>query len=75
MLLLTNYMNKLNIIQGLFIVLLFVCLIISFYIMVICLFSKNNTHNRIFSAWQFPMLLAIFIDTLYHNGRFKKYIC
>ena len=75
MLLHTNYSNKLNIIQALFIILLFLCLIISFYIMVTCLFSKDNTHNRIFSVWQFPMLLAVLIDTLYHNGRFKKYIC
>ncbi len=75
MLLHTNYSNKLNTIQALFIILLFLCLIISFYIMVTCLFSKDNTHNRIFSVWQFPMLLALLIDTLYHNGRFKKYIC
>ena len=60
--------------HAIFLVLLCVCLVISFYIMMVTLFSKNNTHNRIFSAWQFPMLLAIFIDTLYHNGRFKKYI-
>ena len=57
-----------------FIVLLSCCLVISFYIMMITLFSKNSTHNRIFSVWQFPMLLAILIDTIYHNGRFKKYI-
>ena len=74
MLLQTNFSNKLNKIQVLFVVLLCACLVISFYIMVVTLFSKNNTHNRIFSVWQFPMLLAIFIDTIYHNGRFKKYI-
>jgi len=74
MLLQTNFSNKLNKIQALFVVLLSCCLVISFYIMVVTLFSKNNTHNRIFSVWQFPMLLAIFIDTTSHNGRFKKYI-
>ena len=74
MLLHTIFNNKLNKIQALFLVLLCVCLVISFYIMVATLFLKNNTHNRIFSVWQFPMLLAIFIDTIYHNGRFKKYI-
>jgi hypothetical protein len=74
MLLQTNFSNKLNNIQALFIVLLSCCLVISFYIMMITLFSKNSTHNRIFSVWQFPMLLAILIDTIYHNGRFKKYI-
>jgi hypothetical protein len=58
---------KLNSIQILFVSLLLVCLLISFYMMVITLFSKDNTHNHIFSAWQFPMLLAIFIDIIYHS--------
>lgn len=60
--------------HAIFLVLLSCCLVISFYIMMITLFSKNSTHNRIFSVWQFPMLLAIVIDTISHNGRFKKYI-
>jgi predicted membrane channel-forming protein YqfA (hemolysin III family) len=68
------YLN-LNCIQFIFVSLLFVCLLISFYIMVVTLFSKDNTHNRIFSVWQFPMLLAVLVDTIYHTGRFKKYIC
>jgi predicted membrane channel-forming protein YqfA (hemolysin III family) len=68
------YLN-LNSIQFIFVSLLFVCLLISFYIMVVTLFSKDNTHNRIFSVWQFPMLLAVLVDTIYHTGRFKKYIC
>ena len=58
---------KLNSIQILFVSLLLVCLLISFYISVVTLFSKDNTHNHIFSAWQFPMLLAIFIDIIYHS--------
>jgi hypothetical protein len=56
---------RLNSIQILFVLLLLVCLLISFYMMVITLFSKDNTHNHIFSAWQFPMLLAILVDILY----------
>ena len=60
------YLN-LNSIQILFVSLLLVCLLISFYISVVTLFSKDNTHNHIFSAWQFPMLLAIFIDIIYHS--------
>jgi len=66
---------NLNSIQFIFVFLLFICLLISFYIMVVTLFSKDNTHNRIFSVWQFPMLFAIFIDTIYHTGRLKKYVC
>ena len=68
------YVN-LNFIQSIFVLLLLVCLIISFYMMVITLFSTDNTHNRIFSVWQFPMLFAVLVDTVYHNGRFKKYVC
>jgi hypothetical protein len=68
------YLN-LNCIQFIFVSLLLICLIISFYISVVTLFSTDNTHNRIFSVWQFPMLLAVLVDTIYHNGRFKKYVC
>lgn len=60
------YVN-LNFIQTIFVLLLLVCLIISFYITFVTLFTSYNTHNRIFSAWQFPMLLAIFIDIIYHS--------
>jgi hypothetical protein len=71
MLLHAIFNEKLNFIQKIFIVLLSCCLVISFYIMIITLFTKDNTHNRIFSVWQFPMLLAISIDTIYHNGRLQ----
>jgi hypothetical protein len=60
------YFN-LNYIQFVFVCLLVVCLFISFYIMVITLFSKDKTHNHVFSAWQFPMLLAILIDTIHRK--------
>jgi len=60
------YFN-LNYIHRVFLFLLLLCLFISFYIMVITLCTKDNTHNHIFSAWQFPMLLAIFIDMIYHS--------
>jgi hypothetical protein len=41
---------------------LFTAMIISFYIFVINLYSKKNKYSHIFSTWQFPMLLAIFLD-------------
>jgi hypothetical protein len=65
MLTLNKLYLKLNSIQILFVSLLLVCLFISFYIMVTELFTKDDTHNHIFSAWQFPMLLAILVDILY----------
>ena len=60
------YIN-LNYIHRVFLFLLLLCLFISFYIMVITLCTKDKTHNHIFSAWQFPMLFAIFIDMIYHS--------
>ena len=60
------YFN-LNYIHRVFLFLLLLCLFISFYIMVITLFSKDKTHNHVFSAWQFPMLLAILIDTIHRK--------
>jgi ABC-type enterochelin transport system permease subunit len=60
------YFN-LNYIQFVFVCLLVICLFISFYIMIITLFSKDKTHNHVFSAWQFPMLLAILIDTIHRK--------
>lgn len=58
---------SLNYIHRVFLFFLLICLSISFYIMVTALFTKDNTYNHIFSAWQFPMLLAIFIDIIYRS--------
>jgi hypothetical protein len=40
-------------------------LLISFYFFIDILVFKNNNHKDIFSTWQFPMLLAIYLDTIY----------
>jgi len=50
----------------LFQICLFGALIISFYFFIDVLVFKNKKYSNIFSTWQFPMLLAIFIDTFYH---------
>jgi hypothetical protein len=44
---------------------LFITLILSFYIFVRSLFFYDNDKRRIFSTWQFPMLLALYIDAIY----------
>jgi hypothetical protein len=44
---------------------LFITLILSFYIFVRSLFFNDNDKKRIFSTWQFPMLLALYIDAIY----------
>ncbi len=58
-------MNNSILIQNIFIICLFIVLIISFYFFIDTLVFKNKDNSKIFSAWQFPMLLAIFVDTIY----------
>jgi len=55
-------MIPLNII---FNVCLLTTLLISFYFFIDVLVFKNKHHSDIFSTWQFPMLLAIYLDTIY----------
>lgn len=40
-------------------------LLISFYFFIDILVFTNKNHTDIFSTWQFPMLLAIYLDTIY----------
>ena len=58
-------MNKDTITQNVFIFCLFVAMLLSFYFFVDILVFKHKDYSQIFSTWQFPMLLAIFVDTIY----------
>ena len=58
-----NYMKK-NILDNLFQTSLFFTLILSFFIFVKTVILRNGEH-RTFTTWQFPMLLAIFLDSIY----------
>ncbi len=58
-------MEKTPFLQSLFVVCLFVALLLSFYFFIDILVLKKKDHSKIFSTWQFPMLLAIFVDTIY----------
>ena len=51
--------------EFLFKIVLFIAVIISFYIFIQILVVKDLTYTKIFSTWQFPMLLAIFLEVLY----------
>jgi len=51
--------------QQIFILCLFIALLLSFYFFIDILVFKNKDHSQLFSTWQFPMLLAIFVDTIY----------
>ena len=51
--------------EFLFKIVLFIAVIISFYIFIQTLVVKDVKYKKIFSTWQFPMLLAIFLEVLY----------
>lgn len=45
-----------------------VSLLISFYIFINTMCFKSREHQSVFSMWQFPMLLAIFLEVLYETN-------
>jgi hypothetical protein len=51
-----------NIVKIAFKSLFLLVLLISFYIFIAVLFFKDNHYKDTFSAWQFPMLLALVVD-------------
>ena len=48
-----------------------VCLLgalsLSFYFFIDVIVFKNKTYTDIFSTWEFPMLLALFMDVMYKS--------
>ena len=58
-------MKNIRFIQNLFMICLFIVLVISFYFFIDVLVLKNRDNSKIFGTWQFPMLLALFIDSYY----------
>ena len=56
---------KYNLLQNIFQVSLLIALLISFYIFVRTLVMKDLKNSISFSTWQFPMLLAIYIEAIY----------
>lgn len=55
-------MATFNYVEVVFKLSLLIALLISFYIFAVNIYSKKNKYSHIFSTWQFPMLLAIFLD-------------
>lgn len=45
--------------------LLLIVVIISFFIFINILVFKNHKYKSMFSTWQFPMLLALYLDVIY----------
>ena len=58
-------MEKITILQNIFLLCLFTSVLLSFYFFIDTLVFKNKEHSTVFSNWQFPMLLALFVDTIY----------
>lgn len=46
-------------------ILLFIVMMMSFYIFVMKVVIKSNDFKGIFSSWQFPMMLALFLDVAF----------
>ena len=40
-------------------------LLLSFYIFITTFFFGYNKNKTFFNTWQFPMLLALYLDTIY----------
>ena len=51
-----------NIIKILFKSIFLLLLLLSFYIFIVVILYKDGRYKDIFSAWQFPMLLALIVD-------------
>jgi uncharacterized integral membrane protein len=51
-----------TLVKNAFKILLFLIVLLSFYIFIVTVFMKSTQYKGVFSTWQFPMLLAIFLD-------------
>ncbi len=56
-----------NIVKKLLVISLFIALICSFIIFFNTVVLDGKEHRDIFNTWQFPMILAIFLDAAYNN--------
>lgn len=50
---------------------LFIATIVSGYIFVVSIIFKQTTYAGLYNSWQFPMLLAIFIDSAFHKHLYR----
>lgn len=57
--------NKL--LESVIILCLFIATLGTGYIFIVTIVLKNNTYAGFYSSWQFPMLLAIFIDSAFYK--------
>lgn len=56
---------KKDIFSLVFTLFLLLTLILSFYIFILSIFFKDPKTLKLYSTWQFPMLLALYLDAIY----------
>lgn len=54
-----------DVIESAFKILLFLALLLSAYMFFMVIVMKSEAYKSRFSTWQFPMLLALFMDIIY----------
>ena len=62
-----------NILHKILVFSLFIALICSFIIFFKTVILNHSHHREIFNTWQFPMLLAVFLDAVYNNYHFVNH--
>jgi hypothetical protein len=60
-----KYLNKY--LQKIILICLLVAVIGTGYIFILSIIFKDKTHLGFFNTWQFPMLLAIYVDAAYYK--------
>jgi hypothetical protein len=48
----------------LFAIVMLAAVLLSFYFFIMTIILKQDKHRTIFTTWQFPMLLSIFLDVI-----------
>jgi hypothetical protein len=44
---------------------MFLVMLLSFYMFIMTIAAKSKDFKGIYSAWQFPMILALFVDAAF----------
>ena len=60
-------MRSNKIVEQIMIIALLVATILSGYVFIVTIIFKETTYAGLFSSWQFPMLIAIFIDAAFYR--------
>jgi hypothetical protein len=55
--------------KSIFKLLMFIVMIISLFIFTMTVIVKSREYRDVFSTWQFPMLLAIFLEVFFLESR------